>query len=471
MKDLGLIYDISADMFAVVDNRCFVNPPNILMLLANTDDKSKAYLSSVYGIHIREKYDLGQLYYLICEILSHTLSSAKDDTTYGPEEIIKQIRFKDGSKNTIDNMLAGTITIDQVNAIECIDNRGTNSDKNFSVKVTGVGQGQINNLLNNTTNIDQPIDKPKQPSRAYDESIVEEVYHQNHQLMNHKKKESQIKNHSIEFKHTQPTQIASPNSNKNDRPESTRRRSSSKLQAMGKNRARSMYIHIPLIHKVAVDMCSFIELTNQLIEASEKRILSLTKFSYLSDRMLSILLCQAFRNQRMYLNSIEDKNNLFKIDDFDQFVENKENTLKVMNDLTTQKNELQTKILERKQQLLKGGLTNDELTTYTHQLMQRVFTNSPPIQPQEIENNLQILLKDLISISRNHYLDMNPVIKEQHPKIIIISTNIFRLVNRDRFFPLDSETFVFDWPAFNKQKYDHTACMHDFNLAIKQYLK
>ena len=168
--------------------------------------------------------------------------------------------------------------------------------------------------------------------------------------------------------------------------------------------------------------------------------------------------------------SIEDKHNIFNIDDFQQFIDNKEQTDKVIKDLSDQQNELQRNILERKNKLQSDQ--NNQLSKYIVKVMEKVIAKAlTDADRKDIENNLQDLLKQLITIARNHYLDQTPVIKEQHPKIIIISTNIYRLVNRDKLFPLDSAIEVFNWPAFNKDKYDHNKCQADFDKAIKVYIK
>ena len=168
--------------------------------------------------------------------------------------------------------------------------------------------------------------------------------------------------------------------------------------------------------------------------------------------------------------SIEDKHNIFNIDDFQQFIDNKEQTDKVIKDLSDQQNELQRNILERKNKLQSDQ--NNQLSKYIVKVMEKVIAKAlTDADRKDIENNLQDLLKQLITIARNHYLDQTPVIKEQHPKIIIISTNIYRLVNRDKLFPLETVTQVFNWPAFNKDKYDHNKCQADFDKAIKVYIK
>ena len=169
--------------------------------------------------------------------------------------------------------------------------------------------------------------------------------------------------------------------------------------------------------------------------------------------------------------SIEDKHNIFNIDDFQQFIDNKEQTDKVIKDLSDQQNELQRNILERKNKLPPIYSNYDPLIQNTIQLIDKVITSKYPSVDNTVTDTLQDLLKQLITIARNHYLDQTPVIKEQHPKIIIISTNIYRLVNRDQLFPLDNETTVFNWPAFNKDKYDHNKCQADFDKAIKVYIK
>ena len=130
MAKLGLIYDISADMFAVVDNRCIVNPRNILMLLPKTDLSSISYLSAKYRIIRREKYIMSQLYYLICELLRNTRSGPQL-----PKDVIDQCSLKSDSKATINLMYENKITIDQIKNIEFVGEQTKNSEHIEHAKV------------------------------------------------------------------------------------------------------------------------------------------------------------------------------------------------------------------------------------------------------------------------------------------------------------------------------------------------
>ena len=219
-------------------------------------------------------------------------------------------------------------------------------------------------------------------------------------------------------------------------------------------------------------MCGFLHLTDGLLAEKFQQNFDyyFGEFSYLSDSLLSMLLCQAYVNTRLYLNSIEDKNNIFEINDFDQFLENKPQIEKVMAELSLQKKDLEDTILARKNKLPLQPNPTCPVTLFTLKLMEKTILAKPFPQSSELQKNLQDLLKQLMNIAYKHYLDQTTLIKEQHPKIIIISTNIYRLVNRDQLFPLDSQLEVFNWPAFNKNKYDHYKCQEDFNIAVKKYV-
>jgi hypothetical protein len=236
-----------------------------------------------------------------------------------------------------------------------------------------------------------------------------------------------------------------------------------------------MYIHMTLINKVAVDMCSFLQLTDDTIIKSIRDSgwyysNPFEQFSNLSERILTILLCQAFTNVRRYLYSIEDRHNIFNIDDFHQFIENKQQTDKVMNDLTQQKNDLENMILSRKAKLQSPHMNIDPLTRFTIELSSKVITSHPSVD-ESVSSTLQSLLEHLMIISKKHCQDQDPLIKQQHPKIIIISTNIYRLVNRDKLFPLETVQQIFNWPAFNNNKYNHLECKADFEKAVNKYAK
>jgi hypothetical protein len=220
-------------------------------------------------------------------------------------------------------------------------------------------------------------------------------------------------------------------------------------------------------------MCGFLQMVDDIAQKSfgvQNFDYYIGEFSYLSDSLLSMLLCQAYVNIRLYLNSIEDKNNIFDIDDFDQFLENKDQIKKVMDELSLQKNELENTILARKNKLQTSFPRNKDLADYIIGLMGHAIS-ARPSKDERLIKNLQDLLKQLINIAYKHYQDQTPLIKEQHPKIIIISTNIYRLVNRDQLFPLDSQLEVFNWPAFNKTKYDHIKCLDDFKIAVNRYVR
>ena len=218
-------------------------------------------------------------------------------------------------------------------------------------------------------------------------------------------------------------------------------------------------------------MCGFLQMVDGLLAEKFQQNFDyyFGEFSYLSDSLLSMLLCQAYVNTRLYLNSIEDKNNIFEINDFDQFLENKPQIEKVMAELSLQKKDLEDTILARKNKLQTSFPRNKDLGHYIIGLMGRAIS-ARPSKDEQLIKNLQDLLKQLMNIAYKHYLDQTTLIKEQHPKIIIISTNIYRLVNRDQLFPLDSQLEVFNWPAFNKNKYDHYKCQEDFNIAVKKYV-
>jgi hypothetical protein len=177
MASMGLIYDISADMFAVVDNRCIVNPRNILMLLPKKDLSSTSYLSAKYRIIRREKYDMRQLYYLICELLRDPRSGPQL-----PEDVIKQCSLKSDSKSTINQMYNNQITIDQIKHIEFVGEQTKNSDDKLIVKVNSVGEGVIGRQQ--VSGNVQPILEHKQPPLGYLESKVED-YQLIHHATNH----------------------------------------------------------------------------------------------------------------------------------------------------------------------------------------------------------------------------------------------------------------------------------------------
>jgi len=148
MASLRLIYDISADMFAVVDNRCIVKPPNILMLLPKRDELSKGYLSCMYGFHLREKYDLSQLYYLICEILRQTFEP-------------------------INQMLNNQITIENIPTISCqSQNQNTTSNEISSVKVNQIATGYIDGNQNGSAS---SKNRTAQTNLPMTESVVQDV--------------------------------------------------------------------------------------------------------------------------------------------------------------------------------------------------------------------------------------------------------------------------------------------------------